>query len=193
MWRLRRVHPVSSALPASIVAGLSRDRNWVGLWRLALDLPLVEAVAAVSRIDRRWLPTDEPGQELLSRLAAARPRQIRAATASPSSVQLSPRWGHQGFRCEFAPDGSAVAVQHHSSDRVTYHELPSGRRKRGFRTIGNSVAVFDGGMVFPATGSYPVTPWFRYLPGYGSEMLGQVRQQTTGSRTAAIKGGFLIG
>jgi hypothetical protein len=186
---------MSSVPSASIVAGLSRDRDWAGLWRLALDLPLAEAVAAVAQIERRWRPADEPGQGLLSRLAAARPGQIRAATAPPPSVQLSPRRRRQGFRCEFAPDGRAVAVEHRPSGLappVTYHELPSGRRKRGFRTFGKTVAVFDGGMVFAATGSYPVTPWFRYLPGRGSEMLGQVRQQTLGNRAAAVNGGFLI-
>jgi hypothetical protein len=46
-------------------------------------------------------------------------------------------------------------------------------------------------MVFTAR-SFPVAPWFRYLPGHGSEMLGQVRRQTLGVRAAAVKGGFLI-
>jgi hypothetical protein len=184
---------MGSSPSAPIVADLRRDRDWAGLWRVALDLPLAETVAAVAQIDRRWRPADQPGRELLSRLAAAQPAQVRAATAPPPSVQLSPRWRHQGSRCEFAPDGSAVAVEHYpSSAPVIYHELPSGRRKRGFRAFADGAAVFDGGMVFAATGSYPVTPWFRYLPGRGSEMLGQVRQQATGNRAAAVKGGFLI-
>src|SRR5690348_2637353 len=134
---------MSSVPSASIVTGLSRDRDWAGLWRLALDLPLLGAVAAVAQSDPRWRPADEPGRVLLSRLAATRPGQIRAAAAPPPSVQLSPRWRRQGFRCEFAPDGSAVAVEHHVSGLappVIYHELPSGRRKRGFRTFGSTVA-----------------------------------------------------
>lgn len=175
------------------VTDLCRDRDWAGLWRLALDLPLVEAVAAVAQIDRGWRPADQPGRELLSRLAAAQSAQVRAATAPPPLVQLSPPWRHQGSRCEFAPDGSAVAVIYHpSSAPVTYHELPSGRRKRKFRAFAAGCAVFDGGMVFAATGSYPVTPWFRSLPGHSSDMLGQVRQQTTGNQAVAVKDGFLI-
>jgi len=76
---------------------------------------------------------------------------------------------------------------------VIYYELPDGRRKRGFHAFGTTVALFDGGMVFAAQGkSYPVSPWFRYLPGRGSEVLGQVRPESVGSRAAAVKGGFLI-
>jgi len=186
-----------SAVPtASGVAELSRDRDWDRLWRLALDLPLADAVAAVARIDRRWRPVDERGRELLSRLAAARPRQISAAIAPPSPVPLNVRRMRSRFDCEFAPDGSGVSVQHHSggglAPPVIYYELPGGRRK-GFHALGPTVGVFDGGMVFAAAqDTYPVTPWYRYLPGRGSELLGQVLPRSVLTRATAVNGGFVI-
>jgi hypothetical protein len=188
---------MSSFPSASGVAELSRGRDWTRLWRFALDLPLAEAVAAVAQIGRRWRPADDPGRDLLSRLAAARPGQIRAATAPPAPVELSLRRLRPRFDCEFAPGGGAVAVHHNSSEGlappVIYCELPGGRRKQGFHAFGTTVALFDGGMVYAAQGkSYPVTPWFRYLPGHGSDALGQVRPQSVGNRAAAVKGGFVI-
>ena len=135
---MRRLPDVASA---SVVAELSRGRDWPRLWRLALDLPLAEAVAAVALIDRRWRPADEPGRELLSRLAAARQRKIRAVTAPPSPVRLSLRRLGPPFRCQFAPDGSAVAVTHgrgHGPSVILY-ELPGGRRQRGFRALGGTM------------------------------------------------------
>jgi hypothetical protein len=178
------------------VAELSGGRERARLWRLALDLPLAEAVAAVAQLDRRWRPADEPGRDLLARLAAERPRQLRAVIAPPSSVRLSLRWLGPGIGVEFAPDGRAVALHHQGTGfglapPVIYYELPGGRRKRGFRAFGSTVTLFAGGMVFAALGSYPVSPWFRYLPGHGSDRLGQVRQ-AAGNRAAAVRGGFLI-
>ena len=178
---------------ATAVAELTRDRDWEQLWLLALELPLAEAVAAVARLDRQWRPADEPGRELRSRLAAARPGPIRAATAPPSSQRLSLRWLGPPFHCWFAPDGRAVAVGAGPSPPVIYYELPGGRRQRRFHAFAPTLAVFDGGMVFAALGeSSGGEPWMRYRPGGAQEVLGQVRPQAVGNRAAAVTGGFVI-
>jgi hypothetical protein len=191
---LRQARRMTAVRPASAAAELSRVGDWPGLWRLALDLPLAEAVAAVALIDRRWRPADEPGRELLSRLAAVRPGKIRAVTAPPAPVRLSLRRRGSPSGCQFAPDGSAVVVKYGSGHgrSVILYALPGGQRERGFRALGEAVP-FDGGIVFAAASQPSGThPWIRYVPGHGSEVLGQVRQKLAGNWPAAAGKGFVI-
>ena len=179
------------------VSSLARERDWPGLWRFAFGLPLAEAVAAVAQIDRAWRPEDEAGRDLMARLAAVRPRKIRAATAPPRQIDMSLLWFKPGNSCVFAPDGGAVAVLQQVNEygilpNVTYRKLPEGRLKRGFRVYDRSVALFDGGMVFSVFGkSWRETLWFRYLPGHGTESLAQVDERVS-SKAIAVRGGFLI-
>jgi hypothetical protein len=56
---------------AYLTAELARRQDWPRLWRLALDLPLAETIAAARQLPARWQPPDENGRRLLTRLAAA--------------------------------------------------------------------------------------------------------------------------
>ena len=183
----------------SLVSLLADKRDWPVLWRYALGLPLAEAVAAVARIDRTWQPEDERGRELLARLAAVRPRQIRAVTAPPGQVTMSLPWFRPSYECQIAPDGSAVAVlgqKNYSGLPALYFELPTGRRKRRlkrvFRAQDHLITLFDGGLLFGRYGAAAgVSQWFRYLPGCGSEPLSQVHGRFS-TKATAVKGGFLV-
>ena len=53
--------------------------DWAGLWRLARDLPLYDAVAAVRRIGGRWRPDGQHDRELFGFLAGADPQAVRRA------------------------------------------------------------------------------------------------------------------
>jgi hypothetical protein len=49
---------------------LARRRDWAGLWRLVLDMPLADAAAAMPAFGDRWRPSDDHGQALFASLAS---------------------------------------------------------------------------------------------------------------------------
>ena len=67
--------------------------DWAGLWRLARDLPLYDAVAAVRRIGGRWRPDGQHDRELFGFLAAPTRRRCAGPgtrwTRQPSSGSRS--------------------------------------------------------------------------------------------------------
>jgi hypothetical protein len=71
--------PAAAAERGYLAAGLTRRRDWPGLWRLSLGFPLAEATTAVRRLPPGWRPADEAGRQLLAWLAAAGTRRRRAA------------------------------------------------------------------------------------------------------------------
>jgi hypothetical protein len=114
-----------------LTAQLSGRRDWPGLWRLIRDLPLADAVGAVRMIGDGWRPPDEPGRELLRRLADTDPSEIgrvRDALLAPISVSIElddvPTDG------AFSPDGRQLLVAM-TGDRYRYSgcrvfDLPGG-------------------------------------------------------------------
>jgi hypothetical protein len=99
---------------ASRVRGLVDRADWSGLWQLAQELPLIEAVTALRLIDDHWRPAGGTEQALLGRLASTstsvlaegredlRPR-TRSLLGSPAA-------------CGFAADGRTLAVAENRPD-----------------------------------------------------------------------------
>jgi hypothetical protein len=123
---------------AYLSAELARRQDWPRLWRLALDLPLAETIAAARQLPARWQPPNENGRRLLTRLAAASPAEI-AALATPVVTRLD-IGTTLSTDCQFAPDGSnlAIRVRRPGSRRgmrrspaehfTTVYALPGGRQ-----------------------------------------------------------------
>jgi hypothetical protein len=93
-----------TAEEASYLAGqLAGQRDWAGLWQLALGLPLADAVTAASRIGDGWQPGDPAGQALLQQLATADARQITLAISGGGRV--ADRHPRTGTRSSDSPRG----------------------------------------------------------------------------------------
>jgi hypothetical protein len=188
-----------------LAAELARRRDWPRLWRLALDLPLAEAAAAVRRLPVDWRPADEAGRQLLARLAAASQAEIEGLFA-PKVVRLLTQRRVFPTGCIFAPDGSAVAVRVWDSDTrpsLTLYALPSGHREAEFRDSArlghDEVTVFDGGMAYlRRQGRSYEASLVRYVRGHGTEefTVSDVRFAYSplprSRRMAAVSGGFIV-
>jgi hypothetical protein len=99
---------------ASRVRGLADRADWSGLWQLAQELPLIEAVTALRLIDDRWHPAGDGDQALLGRLAGTSPGllaegrdALRPATGSLLGYPAA---------CGFAADGRTLAVAENRPD-----------------------------------------------------------------------------
>jgi hypothetical protein len=125
-----------------LTAELARQKDWAGLWRLALGLPLADAIEVVRLIGRRWRPGDEPGRRLLRRLAGAGPDMVRMArdrrlgapAGEPAMTTLRIEAPHYKYvrAGSFSPDGQRLAVIASPSSYCDYRsavyefELPGG-------------------------------------------------------------------
>lgn len=127
-----RADSADDAERAAIVRVLAARANWPELWRITLDLPLSEAVAAIRLFDG-WRPADEAGRELFDGLARTDPDRLATAIADASSP-LRLRLDAMGdvMACAVSPDGSrlAVATRQGATEAVALidYALPSGRR-----------------------------------------------------------------
>jgi hypothetical protein len=68
-----------SASTRHLTAELARHGDWAWLWRLARDMPLLDAVAAVAPIDPGWQPDTPPERELYGLLRRADPASLAIA------------------------------------------------------------------------------------------------------------------
>jgi hypothetical protein len=99
---------------ASRARGLADRADWPGLWQVAQELPLIEAVTALRLIGDRWHPAGSADQALLGRLAGTSPGvlaegrdALRPATASLLGYPAA---------CAFAADGRTLAVAENRPD-----------------------------------------------------------------------------
>jgi hypothetical protein len=96
------------------VRGLADQADWSGLWQLAQELPLIEAVTALRLIDDRWHPAGGADQALLRWLASTRPSVL-----AEGRDDLRPRTESLlGYptACGFTADGRTIAVAEHRPD-----------------------------------------------------------------------------
>lgn len=103
-----------SGAAASRVRGLADRADWSGLWQLAQELPLIEAVTALRLIDNRWHPAGGADQALLGRLAGT-----SASVLAEGRDALRPRTGSLlGYpaACGFAADGRTLGVAENRPD-----------------------------------------------------------------------------
>ncbi|MFI0355427.1 hypothetical protein [Actinomadura sp. 9N407] len=124
-----------------LAGGLAAGGAWPELWRLARDLPLVEAIAAVHLIEE-WRPSGDAGA-VFDRLRRMEPEPAVAALESLN--RRDPIRLNTGLEqiegCALSPDGSRLAVFGHSvpGGRMCHHliefALPEGR----------VVATYEGG------------------------------------------------
>jgi hypothetical protein len=68
-----------SASTRYLAAELARHRDWAWLWRLAKDMPLLDAVATVQLIGTGWKPDTPPERELHALLSRADPERLAMA------------------------------------------------------------------------------------------------------------------
>ena len=106
-------------------------RDWAGLWHLARDLPLTEAVAAMRLLRDGWEPGGESDRALFSQLARADPEAIARSAeelAKPTVIDLET--GDLVLRGSFSPDGRRLLVSVCGPGTpyagVRVYDLPSG-------------------------------------------------------------------
>jgi hypothetical protein len=110
-----------------LASNLVGRRDWPGLWQLARDLPLVQAVEVTRLFSDGWRPADEQGRALFGQLAQADLDGLVRALEAPALVHIpvdeTPTHG------SFSPDGKHMLVATerggcYSGCRV--YELPLG-------------------------------------------------------------------
>jgi hypothetical protein len=182
--RSSRAVPLTAEERRYLVGQLAARADWDGLWRLALDLPLADAVAATRSIPGGWRPRDEAGRQLLARLASSRPEAVTAVVdAAVTCINLDQ---HDKLRCDFSPDGSQVAVTTHwmapartrsglphHNHTTTVYALPSGRELDRLRGP-FSVDLLDETTLichYWKSGNVPAYRYVRYSPRRGSDKI----------------------
>lgn len=90
-----------------LVDAFAERRDWPGLWELARDLPVLDAAAAVRRIDG-WRPGG-PGAAVFDALAAAAPADLATSHGAVTKLVTVPISGGVSGG-SFSPDGSKLAV-----------------------------------------------------------------------------------
>jgi hypothetical protein len=75
----RRTTRLSPEEREYLASELARRRDWAELWRLAKDLPVIDAADAVRLIDPGWRPDAQRDRDLLTLLARAEPAVLRHA------------------------------------------------------------------------------------------------------------------
>lgn len=125
----------------------ARRRDWAGLWALAKDLPVCQAIDA-ARLIEGWSPGREDAF-LFTTLTRADPDLMAVARAalSPTHIEAPGRV----VDCAFAPDGTRFAVAHDKG--VDVYALPSGRREKENSRRGTdirAVLALDDALVITA-------------------------------------------
>jgi hypothetical protein len=149
----RQLTELTSSDRGSLISQLTARRDWDGLWQLAQDLPLIDAVTAVRHIDGRWRPERQRDRDLFGLLTGVDPDTIAlacAATASPVHIKVPGRVRAGAL----APDGRRLAVATSPSERsapdtISVYALPGGalvtRHPTGI--LGSAV----GGLLYSGT------------------------------------------
>jgi hypothetical protein len=75
----RRTTRLSPGEREYLASELARRRDWAGLWRLARDLPVLDAAEVARLIDPGWRPDPQRDRDLLTLLARADPAVLRPA------------------------------------------------------------------------------------------------------------------
>ena len=91
---------------AYLVDGFAERRDWAGVWKLAKDLPVTDAAAAVRRCTG-WRPPGHGGP-LFDALAATDPAELdesRRAAVRPARLPVA-----GAMHCSITPDGRRIAV-----------------------------------------------------------------------------------
>lgn len=82
----RDVTAMTSEERTNLVHDLTRQRDWAGLWQVALDLPVCDAVTALRPARWRWRPAAKRDRDLFNRLTKAKPAQLRRARDALNKV-----------------------------------------------------------------------------------------------------------
>jgi hypothetical protein len=97
--------PRSAAERRRLVRGLSDRRDWAGLLRLAMDLPVRDAVVIRRWFSPRWQPVGERDRRAYSLLARVRPPALaRAYEALTAASSRSVAVGGSGYHCHMTAD-----------------------------------------------------------------------------------------
>lgn len=83
----------------NLVRDLRRHRDWAQLWRVALDLPVDEAVTALRPVRWRWRPADKRDRELFTLLTRTKPKELRRAHVALDNVIATPVTVRGGGSC----------------------------------------------------------------------------------------------
>jgi len=128
-----RLRPMTDAEVEYLIGQLAERRDWAGLWRLARDLPLAGAVAAVRSSGDGWRPADDRGRALFARLARADPRLVGSGRRFLTLPQVMWIEGPNAVTLggSLSPDGRQVAVgSHRTGPGATFglsvYDLPGG-------------------------------------------------------------------
>ena len=152
--RRDRMTRLSEPEAAYLTGQLADRRDWPGLWALASDLPIGQAVEAV-RLIEDWTPpaADAPVFHAIARADPASIAPARAALVTPWSTRVAAP--DDPIDGAFAPDGTRFAVAHESG--VDVYALPSGahepansRPGEGIETVlvGEDALVVTAGATF---------------------------------------------
>lgn len=150
--RDRSLVPETEAERSGLAAELADRREWAGLWRLMLSLPLVETVGAVRCLPGDWRPADQAAWPLLAALAAADPEAMRALTR-PAPVRMG-AFDDEAIDLDIAPDGSEVVTcgkvrGRYVSGRYSLADGQLLERNRGVSSLvhlGDAVVSVDASM-----------------------------------------------
>jgi hypothetical protein len=143
-----------------LVDAFAQRRDWPGLWELARDLPVLDAAAAVRRIDG-WRP-DGPAAAMFDALAAAAPADLaRSHRAVTKLVTTAMNGSANGG--SFSPDGTRLAVG--ASSFVSVFTLAPGAApvyENGWTTPHNSeLLAFDDGVLI-------MSRWEQVVDGFSA-------------------------
>jgi hypothetical protein len=126
----RRTAELMADEAAYLTAQLAHRRNWAGLWSLARDLPLAEAVTAMRHFEAGWRPAGEADLALFGLLARADHGRI-AGSARALAAHSTDRIEVPGKPTvvSFSPDGRRVAIGTHDARHraiISVFELADG-------------------------------------------------------------------
>jgi len=173
---------------------LAGRRDWPGLWRLARDLPLAGAVAAVRSFGDGWRPTDDRGRALFARLARADPTTVGADRLRLMSPEV--RWimGAGTLGCSLSPDGCQLALGYRMpgvAGRLSVYDLPSGTwtERYDLRIRPDLVLHLGEAILAAALRTYGTSILMRYAGGQGTELFryqGRLQLQPCASGFVAL-------